>query len=82
MGTLLGAGRRYHGGVTENSAGEGQRIERERIVAYLAKHEASSLAAAEAATTEESREYQTTIAKAMGAMRQAIAGEFHWKSDV
>lgn len=68
--------------MTDDKIGEGQRLERERIVAYLAKHEASSLAAAEQATTDESREYQATIAKAMTAMRQAIADEFHWKSDI
>lgn len=53
---------------------EGQRIERERIVAYLAKHEASAKVAAATVVTEESRVYQTTIAKAMAAMREAIAG--------
>jgi len=61
---------------------EGQRIERERIVAYLAKHEASAKAAAATVQTEESRVYQTTIAKAMTAMREAIAGEFHWRGEV
>ena len=61
---------------------EGQRIERDRVVAYLAKHEASAKAAAETVTTEESRVYQTTIAKAMTAMREAIAGEFHWRGEV
>jgi hypothetical protein len=61
---------------------EGQRIERARIVAYLAKHEASAKAAAETVVTEESRVYQTTIAKAMTAMREAIAGEFHWRGEV
>ena len=61
---------------------EGQRIERERIVAYLAKHEASAKAVAATVVTEESRVYQTTIAKAMTAMREAIAGEFHWRGDV
>ena len=61
---------------------EGQRIERARIVAYLAKHEASAKAASETVQTEESRVYQTTIAKAMTAMREAIAGEFHWRGEV
>jgi hypothetical protein len=61
---------------------EGQRIERARIVAYLAKHEASAKAAAATVLTEESRVYQTTIAKAMTAMREAIAGEFHWRGEV
>jgi hypothetical protein len=61
---------------------EGQRIERARIVAYLAKHEASAKAAAETVVTEESRVYQTTIAKAMTTMREAIAGEFHWRGEV
>jgi hypothetical protein len=60
---------------------EGQRIERERVVAYLAKHEATAKAAAETVQTEESRVYQTTIAKAMTAMREAIAGEFHWRGE-
>jgi hypothetical protein len=32
--------------------------------------------------TEESRVYQATIAKAMTAMREAIAGEFHWRGEV
>jgi len=61
---------------------EGQRIERERIVAYLAHHEATSKAAAESAETDESREYQGTVSKAMTAMREAIAGEFHWKAEM
>jgi hypothetical protein len=62
-----------------DARGEGQRIERERIVAYLAKHEASAKASAATVQTEESRVYQATIAKAMTAMREAIAGEFHWR---
>ncbi len=62
--------------------GEGQRIERERIVAYLSKHESNAKASAASATTDESRAYQETIAKAMTAMREAIAGEFHWKADL
>jgi len=65
-----------------DARGEGQRIERERIAAYLAKHEASAKAAAATVVTEESRVYQTTIAKAMTAMREAIAGEFHWRGEV
>jgi hypothetical protein len=64
----------------ESARAEGQAKERERIVAYLAFHEASALDKAIAATTEESRAYQSTIAKAMTAMREAIAGEFHWKA--
>jgi hypothetical protein len=73
--------------MTDDAAGddaraEGQRIERERVVAYLAKHEAIAKAAIETASTDESRLYQTTIAKAMTAMREAIAGEFHWKSEL
>ena len=52
------------------------------MVAYLAKHEASAKAAAATVVTEESRVYQTTIAKAMTAMREAIAGEFHWRGEV
>lgn len=67
---------------TADARGEGQRVERERIVAYLAHHEASAKAAADAATSDESRTYQSTIAKAMTAMREAIAGEFHWKADL
>jgi hypothetical protein len=59
---------------------DGQRIERERIVAYLAFHESSALDKANAADNDQSRLYQTTIAKAMTAMREAIAGEFHWKA--
>ncbi len=57
-------------------------MERERVVAYLAKHEASAKAAAETVTTEESRVYQATIAKAMTAMREAIQGEFHWRGEL
>lgn len=59
---------------------EGATSERERIVAYLAFHEASALDKAGSATSDESRAYQSTIAKAMTAMREAIAGEFHWKA--
>ncbi len=65
-----------------NQRGEGQQIERERIVAYLSKFEGNSKVAAETADTEESQIYQKTIASAMTAMRQAIAGEFHWKADL
>ncbi|PKQ26109.1 MAG: hypothetical protein CVT64_06485 [Actinobacteria bacterium HGW-Actinobacteria-4] len=59
---------------------EGATRERERIVAYLAFHEASALDKASSADNDASRAYQTTIAKAMTAMREAIAGEFHWKA--
>ncbi|MFP5359025.1 MAG: hypothetical protein ACLGHM_00780 [Actinomycetes bacterium] len=62
------------------AATEQRRVERERIVAYLAHHESGARAKAEAATTEESRTYQTTIANAMKAMGEAIGGEFHWKA--
>lgn len=61
---------------------EGQRLERARIVAYLAMHEASALDKANAADNDESRTYQSTIAKAMNAMKRAVDGEFHWKSDL
>ncbi len=54
--------------------------ERERIVAYLAHHERTARANADAASTDESRVYQTTIANAMKAMSEAIGGEFHWKA--
>ena len=64
----------------KNLRGEGQEIERARIVAYLRKHELSANTNAENAETEESRTYQATIATAMKAMHEAIAGEFHWKS--
>jgi hypothetical protein len=56
----------------------GQAAERERFAEYLAHFEAGSRDKAEAATTEESRIYQTTIANAMKAMREAITGGFHW----
>lgn len=56
----------------------GQRAERERFAEYLAHFEASSRALAEKAETDESRVYQTTIANAMKAMREAITGGFHW----
>jgi len=61
---------------------ESRRIERARIVAYLSHHERSALARAEEAESEESRVYQTTIAKAMHAMAEAIEGEFHWKASL
>lgn len=61
---------------------QGQRAERERIVAYLAFHERTSREKADQATTEESRVYQSTIANAMKAMGEAIAGEFHWKASL
>ncbi|WP_062464667.1 hypothetical protein [Demequina soli] len=63
-------------------AGDGRTVERDRIVAYLAFHERSARAKAEAADSEDSRAYQTTIANAMQAMREAIAGGFHWKADL
>jgi hypothetical protein len=56
----------------------GQLAERERFAEYLAHFESSSRALAEKAQTEESRVYQTTIANAMKAMREAITGGFHW----
>jgi hypothetical protein len=57
---------------------QGQRAERERFAEYLAHFESSSRALAEKAETDESRVYQTTIANAMKAMREAITGGFHW----
>ncbi|MES1171312.1 MAG: hypothetical protein ABUL56_03020 [Actinomycetota bacterium] len=57
----------------------GQKAERERFAEYLAHFEASSRELATKAETDESRIYQTTIANAMQAMRQAIVGEFHWQ---
>ncbi len=56
----------------------GQQAERERFAEYLAHFESSSRDLAAKATTEESRVYQTTIANAMKAMREAISGGFHW----
>lgn len=56
----------------------GQQAERERFAEYLGHFENSSRDLAAAATTEESRVYQTTIANAMKAMREAISGGFHW----
>ena len=61
---------------------EGQRVERERIVAYLAFHERSARAKADEAQTDESRVYQSTIANAMKAMGEAIGGEYHWKASL
>lgn len=57
----------------------GQQAERERFAEYLAHFENGSRELAEKADTDESRVYQTTIANAMQAMRQAIVGGFHWK---
>ena len=57
----------------------GQEAERERFAEYLAHYEAGSRALAEKADTDESRVYQTTIANAMKAMREAITGGFHWQ---
>ena len=65
-----------------DARGEGQRVERERIVAYLAFHERSARAKAEQAQSDESRTYQSTIANAMKAMGEAIGGEFHWKASI
>lgn len=56
----------------------GQSAERERFAEYLAHFEKGSRELAEKATTDESRVYQTTIANAMKAMREAITGGFHW----
>lgn len=57
----------------------GQEAERERFAEYLAHFEKGSRELAEKAETDESRVYQTTIANAMQAMRQAITGGFHWQ---
>lgn len=57
----------------------GQLAERARFAEYLEHFEASSRVKAEEATTDESRIYQTTIANAMKAMRQASMGGFHWQ---
>lgn len=57
---------------------KGQEAERARFAEYLAHFEKSSRAMAQAATTDESRVYQTTIANAMQAMGQAIKGRHHW----
>ena len=57
----------------------GQLAERERFAEYLTHFETSSRELAEKATTDESRIYQTTIANAMKAMRDASTGAFHWQ---
>ena len=57
----------------------GQLSERERFAEYLAHFEKGSRELAEKATTDESRIYQTTIANAMKAMREASTGAFHWQ---
>ena len=57
----------------------GQQAERERFAEYLAHFEKGSRELAEKADNDASRVYQTTIANAMQAMRQAITGEFHWQ---
>jgi len=57
----------------------GQQAERERFAEYLAHFEQGSRELAEKADTDESRIYQTTIANAMRAMRQAITGAHHWQ---
>lgn len=59
----------------------GQQAERERFAEYLEHFESSSRVMANDATTDESRVYQTTIANAMKAMRQAIIGGFHWQEN-
>lgn len=68
--------------MTDEAASEdfirGQEAERARFAEYLAHFEAGSRAKAAEATTDESRVYQTTIANAMKAMRDAITGRFHW----
>ncbi len=74
--------------MTEHSAADqapsdefvrGQMAERARFAEYLEHFEASSRVMAGEASTDESRVYQTTIANAMKAMRQAILGGFHWQ---
>lgn len=57
----------------------GRADERQRFAEYLAHFETSSRALADRAETDESRVYQTTIANAMKAMREAITGRFHWQ---
>lgn len=57
----------------------GRVAERAQFAEYLEHFETSSRALAERATTDESRVYQTTIANAMKAMREAILGGFHWQ---
>ncbi|MGC4175796.1 hypothetical protein [Demequina sp.] len=57
----------------------GQQAERERFAEYLEHFEKGSRDLAEKADSDESRVYQTTIANAMQAMRQAITGGFHWQ---
>ncbi len=57
---------------------DGKTAERERIVGYLRYYEASSRRMAREATADASREYQTTIANAMKAMAEAIAGGYQW----
>ncbi|WP_084104288.1 hypothetical protein [Demequina sp. NBRC 110056] len=64
---------------TTDEYARGQREERERFAEYLAHFEKGSRERADAATTDESRVYQTTIANAMKAMREAIRGGFHWQ---
>jgi hypothetical protein len=59
----------------------GQLAERARFAEYLEHFESSSRVMASEATTDESRVYQTTIANAMKAMRQAIVGGFHWQEN-
>ena len=57
----------------------GQLAERERFAEYLAHFEKGSRDLAEKSQSDESRVYQTTIANAMKAMREAITGGFHWQ---
>ena len=58
---------------------KGKLAERERFAEYLAHFETTSRALAEKSQTDESRVYQTTIANAMKAMREAIQGGYHWQ---
>lgn len=58
---------------------KGQEAERQRFAAYLEHYETTSRALADQAETDESRIYQTTIANAMKAMREASLGGFHWQ---
>lgn len=71
--------------MTEPAANEdfeqGKKAERERFAEYLAHFESGSRDLAAKATTDESRVYQTTIANAMKAMREAITGGFHWNDN-
>jgi hypothetical protein len=57
----------------------GQLAERQRFAEYLEHFEKGSRELAEKSQTNESRVYQTTIANAMKAMREASNGGFHWQ---